>query len=137
MRVLVLCVGNSCRSPMALGWIRSLCGDGVEAHSAGSRPAERVHPLAIRVMAEVGIDISAEKPQPLDRFLGQPFDRVVTVCDSAAETCPVFPGSATRYHRDFVDPALATGSEDQRMVVFRQVRDDISAWIAAIMSETP
>jgi len=124
-RVLILCTGNSCRSQMAHGWINHLLKGRWEAHSAGTAPAERVHPLAVRVMAEEGIDITGHAPQHVDRFVGEPWDLVVTVCDSAAETCPIFPGKVERIHVSFPDPAAATGTEDERLPVFRQVRDDI------------
>jgi arsenate reductase (thioredoxin) len=124
-RVLILCTGNSCRSQMAEGWVNHLLQDRWEAHSAGTAPAERVHPLAVRVMAEVGIDISGNVPQRVDRFVREAWDLVVTVCDSAAETCPAFPGHVERMHVSFPDPAGATGDEDQRLAVFRRVRDGI------------
>src|SRR5574341_2180548 len=103
-RILVLCTGNSCRSQMAEGWLRHLYPDLVEAYSAGSQPAGYVHPLAIRVMAEIGIDLSGGTSKHLSAFMDRPFDKVITVCDSAAESCPVFPGPAHRYHCDFTDP---------------------------------
>lgn len=132
LRILVLCTGNSCRSQMAAGWLRQSHQDRAEIVSAGSQPASVVHPLAIRVMDEVGIDISHEIPQHIDRFSGQAFDRVITVCDTAAEACPVFPGKAERFHRDFTDPAKADGSEDARLTMFRRVRDEIKAWLDEI-----
>ncbi len=134
-RVLILCTGNSCRSQMAEGWINELLGDRWEARSAGTQPAERVHPLAVRVMAEVGVDISGQTPQPVDRFLRDPWNLVVTVCDRAAETCPVFPGRVERMHVSFADPALATGSEPERLAVFRGVRDDIRDRLLAAIRE--
>jgi arsenate reductase len=124
-RVLILCTGNSCRSQMAEGWVNHLLKGRWEARSAGTSPAERVHPLAVRVMAEAGIDISEQVPQRVDRFVREPWDLVITVCDSAAETCPVFPGRVERKHVSFPDPAGATGTEDERLAVFRSVRDDI------------
>jgi arsenate reductase len=124
-RVLILCTGNSCRSQMAEGWVNHLLKDRWEARSAGTAPAERVHPSAVRVMAEAGIDISGNVPQRVDRFVREAWDLVVTVCDSAAETCPVFPGRVERMHASFPDPAGATGDEDERLAVFRSVRDDI------------
>ena len=125
LRVLVLCTGNSCRSQMAEGWINHQLGGSWEACSAGTEPAERVNPLAIRAMSEVGIDISAGKPELVDRHLDQHWDLVVTVCDSARESCPVFPRPVEKLHVSFSDPARAQGSEDQRMEVFRRVRDAI------------
>ena len=124
-RLLVLCTGNSCRSQMAEGLVNHLRGDTWVARSAGTKPAERVHPLAVRAMAEAGIDISAAVPQRVDAVLGEPWDLVVTVCDSAQETCPVFPRPVPKLHLPFFDPALATGSEEERMAVFRRVRDEI------------
>lgn len=114
---------------MALGWVRSLFGDRVQAFSAGSQPAERVHPLAVQVMAEAGIDIGGERPADMNNFLDQRFDRVITVCDSAAEVCPVFPGEYERIHADFTDPAAADGSDAEKLVVFRRVRDEIRQFI--------
>ena len=124
-RVLVLCTGNSCRSQMAEGWINHQLGDSWEACSAGTEPAEGVNPLAIRAMSEVGIDISGGKPELVHRYLEQHWDLVVTVCDSARESCPVFPRPVDKLHLSFPDPAQAQGSEDQRMAVFRRVRDAI------------
>jgi len=124
-RVLVLCTGNSCRSQMAEGWIRHLLGDRWEVRSAGTRPADRVHPLAVRVMAEAGVDISGARPEPVAACLGQPWDLVVTVCDAARESCPAFPGHAPQLHLSFPDPAEAGGSEAERLEAFRRVRDAI------------
>ena len=134
-RVLVLCTGNSCRSQMAEGWLRALYGDRIEAYSAGSDPAGYVHPLAVRVMAEAGVDISGGRSRHMGEFLGQPFDYVLTVCDSAAEACPTFPGKAERFHRDFYDPARAAGSEEEQLAVFRRVRDEIRAWLEELFGE--
>jgi arsenate reductase len=122
-RVLVLCTGNSCRSQMAEGWINHRLG--WEARSAGTHPAERVHPLAVRAMGEVGIDISAGVPERVDIYLGEPWDLVVTVCDAANETCPAFPRPVARLHVSFFDPATAEGSDEEKMGVFRRVRDEI------------
>ena len=123
--VLILCTGNSCRSQMAEGWINHELGDTWLARSAGTDPAARVHPLAIRAMAEVGVDIRGGVPENVDRYFDQPWDLVITVCDSAEETCPVFPGAVERIHISFPDPADAGGSDDERMKVFRSVRDAI------------
>jgi arsenate reductase len=124
-RVLVLCTGNSCRSQMAEGWINRLLGGQWEARSAGTAPAARVHSLAVRAMAEVGIDISGGKPQHVDVCLDQAWDLVLTVCDSAKETCPTFPRPVAKLHISFFDPALAPGTDEERMAVFRRVRDEI------------
>jgi arsenate reductase len=110
---------------MAEGWINSEIGVSWEARSAGTRPANVVHPLAVRVMAEVGIDISGGVPNDVTAFLDQDWDLVVTVCDSAKETCPVFPQPVETIHRSFFDPAEAEGTEDEIMTVFRTVRDAI------------
>ena len=123
-RVLFLCTHNSARSQMAEGLLRHLGGDRFEAHSAGTE-ATRVRPLAIRAMHELGIDISAQQSKTLDRYLGEPFDAVITVCDQAAEACPVFVGARARLHWSFPDPSQATGTEDQQLGVYREVRDAI------------
>jgi arsenate reductase len=114
---------------MAEGWINALFPDRLEAFSAGSNPAGSVHPLAIHVMREVGVDIGGGRSKHLNEFLGQPFDTVITVCDPARDACPVFPGRAERVHRTFSDPAEATGAEEERLVAFRRVRDEIRAWL--------
>ena len=123
--VLVLCTGNSCRSQMAEGWINHELGESWEARSAGTEPADRVNPLAIRAMAEVGIDISGGKPEMVDAYLDQRWDLVVTVCDSAKESCPVFPGPVKRLHVSFPNPAEKQGTKEERMKVFRGARDAI------------
>jgi arsenate reductase (thioredoxin) len=127
-RVLFLCTHNSARSQMAEGFLRSLGGDRFEALSAGTE-ATRVRPLAIAVMAEAGVDISQQESKTLDRYLGESFDAVITVCDQAAESCPVFPGAKKRLHWSFPDPSQATGTEEEQLAVYRQVRDDIRAHI--------
>ncbi len=124
-RVLILCTGNSCRSQMAEGWVNHELAGRWIARSAGTRPAAQVHPLAIRAMTEVGIDISGGTPDSVDLYLAEPWDLVVTVCDSANETCPVFPASVETLHISFPDPAEASGTDDEVMAVFRTVRDDI------------
>ncbi len=124
-RVLVLCTGNSCRSQMAEGLINQDLGTDWEARSAGTRPAAQVHPLAVRALAELGIDISGARPRHLSSCLEESWDLTVTVCDSALESCPVFPRPCETLHLAFFDPAVAHGSEEARMVVFRRVRDQI------------
>jgi len=123
-RVLFLCAHNSARSQMAEGLLRTLGGDRFEAFSAGTE-ATPVRPLAIRTMAELGIDISAQTSKTLDRYLKERFDAVITVCDQANEACPVFFGARQRLHWSFPDPSKAEGTEEQQFAVYRQVRDAI------------
>ena len=123
-RVLFLCTHNSARSQMAEALLRHLAGDRFEAYSAGTE-ATHVRPLAVRAMAELGIDISGQQSKTLDRYLGEPFDAVITVCDQANEACPVFFGARERLHWSFPDPSRATGSEDEQLAVYRSVRDAI------------
>ena len=123
--MLFLCTHNSARSQMAEGLLRQLGGDRFEAHSAGTEQTH-VRPLAIAAMAEVGIDISGQQSKTLDRYLGEPFDAVITVCDQAAETCPVFAGARRRLHWSFPDPSKATGTREEQLAVYRAVRDDIT-----------
>jgi arsenate reductase len=126
-RLLVLCTGNSCRSQMAEGFLRSFDPD-LEVHSAGTEPAARVHPLAVRVMQEIGIDLSAAKPRNVDEFVDQPFDHVITVCGDADRNCPRFSGRVDkRVHIGFLDPARVQGTEDQVLAIFREVREEIRA----------
>jgi arsenate reductase len=110
---------------MAEGWIRARRGDRWDVRSAGTHPVHAIHPLAVRAMAEAGVDISSGHPQSVQRFLDDPWDLVVTVCDHARETCPVFPRPVRRLHLSFDDPSQAEGSDHERMVVFRRVRDEI------------
>jgi arsenate reductase len=124
-RILVLCTGNSARSQMAEGFLRSF-DSGLEVYSAGTRPAERVHPAAVQAMAEEGIDIGAGRPKSVEQYLGQRFDFVITVCDHANQICPVFTGEVRRrVHIGFDDPAAVQGSEDEVLAAFRRVRDEI------------
>ena len=127
-RVLFLCTHNSARSQMAEGLLRALARDRFEAFSAGTEVTQ-VRPLAIKAMAERGIDISKQQSKTLDRYLNEPFDMVITVCDQAAEACPIFPGAVKRHHWSFEDPSKATGSEDEQLAVYRRVRDGIQAKI--------
>jgi arsenate reductase len=124
-KVLVLCTGNSCRSQMAEGLINNRL-EGFQAFSAGTKPSGYVHPKAIQVMAELGIDLSQNESKSLDQFRGQYFDYVITVCDSAKEDCPVWLDRASdRYHIGFDDPAKASGTEAEILAEFRRVRDEI------------
>jgi arsenate reductase (thioredoxin) len=123
--VLILCTGNSCRSHLAEGILRKAAGDLINVASAGSKPAGYVHPLAIKAMAEIGIDISGHRSKHMDEFLSQPVQTVITVCGRAAEVCSVFPRQVNRHHWPFDDPAHATGNETEQMEMFRRVRDEI------------
>ena len=123
--ILILCTGNSCRSHLADGILRNALGESFRVESAGSKPAGYVHPLAIKVMNEIGIDISAHHSKHLDAFLDDRVETVITVCGNADQVCPVFPGQVNRHHWGFDDPAHATGSEDEQLAVFRRVRDEI------------
>jgi arsenate reductase len=123
-KILFLCTHNSARSQMAEGLLRHLAGDRFEVYSAGTE-ATSVRPEAIAAMAELGVDISGQESETLDRYLSESFDYVVTVCDDANEACPVFPGAKNRLHWSFRDPSRATGSEEERLEVFREVRDEI------------
>lgn len=125
MDILILCTGNSCRSQMAEAFIRSF-DPKLNVYSAGTKPASKVNPYAVKVMSEVGIDISSHYPKDVDEFITKSFDYVITVCDNAKETCPVFTGKVkNRLHIGFEDPADATGTEDEIIAVFRKVRDEI------------
>ena len=121
-RVLFLCTHNSARSQMAEGLLRHLAGDRFEVMSAGTE-ATHVRPLAIRAMDEIGVDISGQESKTLERYLGEPFDYVITVCDDANEACPYFPGATNRLHWSLPDPSAAKGTEEERLEVFRSVRD--------------
>ncbi len=127
-KLLFVCTGNSCRSQMAEGLGRQLLDGQYEVFSAGTRPSF-VHPKAIAVMREIGIDISAQRSKSVQEFAGRTFDIIITVCDSAKEACPAFPGKAKRLHWSFKDPAAATGREDEILGVFRKVRDQIQSKI--------
>ena len=123
--ILILCTGNSCRSHLAEGILRAALGDQFHVQSAGSQPAGYVHPLALRVMREIGLDLSSHRSKHLNEFLAQPIETVITVCDHADQACPVFPGQVNRHHWGFEDPAHATGTEEQKLVLFRRIRDQI------------
>ena len=135
-RVLFICTHNSARSQMAEGLLRHLGNERFEVSSAGTE-ATFVRPMAIQAMAELGIDISNQQSKKLDRYLGEPFDDVITVCDTAAEACPFFPGATRRRHWSFEDPSKATGSETEQLGVYRQVRDEIRSRIEnELLSDT-
>jgi arsenate reductase len=123
--ILILCTGNSCRSHMGEGILRAALGDLANVQSAGSNPTGHVHPLALKVMAEIGIDISAHRSKHLKEFLDQRMDTVITVCGNADQACPVFPGQVNRHHWPFFDPAKATGNTEEVLQCFRTVRDEM------------
>ena len=133
---MILCTGNSCRSQMAEGYLRSF-DSGLEVFSAGTSPARQVHPIAVEVMREVGIDLSSHRPKSVDRFLGEAFDFVITVCDNAKETCSVFTGKVKhRLHIGFDDPAEAMGTPEHVIAVFRRVRDEIREEFHRLYTDT-
>jgi arsenate reductase len=123
--VLILCTGNSCRSHIAEGILRKAAGDLLDVQSAGSKPSGFVHPLAIQVMKEIGIDISGHRSKPLTEFLDKKVETVITVCGNADIACPMFPGQVNRHHWPFFDPAHAQGTDAEKLELFRVVRDDI------------
>lgn len=134
-KVLILCTGNSCRSQMAESVLKSL-NPSIEVYSAGTEPADQVHPEAVRVMAELGLGISAHPPKSVDQFLSTDFDFVITVCDNAREKCPIFTGNVKeRLHIGFEDPAQATGTEEEILAVFRKVRDEIKGYFERFNSQ--
>jgi arsenate reductase len=125
MKILILCTGNSCRSQMAEGFLRSLHPEW-KIFSAGTKPEKEVNPLAIKVMKETGIDISHHQPKNIQQFIGYDFDYVITVCDNARESCPIFTGKVKhRLHIGFEDPANARGNEEERLEVYRRIRNEI------------
>jgi len=129
-RVLILCTGNSARSQMAEGLLRHDAGERFDVESAGTKPSS-VRPEAIAAMRELGIDISGQRSKSVEEFEGRHFDYVITVCDNARESCPVFFGAAKRLHHSFEDPAVLSGSEDERLELFRRVRGDLRAFLNA------
>jgi arsenate reductase len=129
-RVLILCTGNSARSQMAEGLLRHDAGERFDVESAGTKESS-VRPEAIAAMSELGIDISGHRSKNVDEFAGQQFDYVITVCDNARETCPVFFGTAEKLHHGFEDPAAFIGSHEERLALFRRVRDELRAWLRA------
>jgi arsenate reductase len=134
-RVLILCTGNSARSQMAEGLLRHDAGNRFEVESAGTKPSF-VRPEAIAVMKELGIDISGHRSKSVAEFDGQKFDYVITVCDSARETCPVFFGEAKRLHRGFDDPAALDAPETERLALFRRVRDELRSYLAGFARQS-
>ena len=133
IKVLFLCTGNSCRSQMAEGFLRELAGDRFEAFSAGVSPTE-INPLAIKVMGEAGIDIGAQVSQSPDDFTNEQFDYVITVCDNARQRCPVYPGEHGSIHWDLEDPTNIDGTEEEKLVVFREARDKIKNNVIQFLS---
>jgi arsenate reductase len=135
LRVLILCTGNSARSQMAEGILRHDGGKVFEVFSAGVKPGS-VRPEAIQAMGEIGIDISGHRSKSVDEFAGQRFDYVITVCDNAKESCPVFPGKAARIHQSFEDPPPPdVGDEASRMAIFHRVRDEIREWMRSFIND--
>jgi arsenate reductase len=132
-KVLFLCTGNSCRSQMAEGFLRVLGGERFEAFSAGTKPSV-VNPIAIEAMREKGIDITHHRSKNADGYAGQNFEYIITVCDNAKEHCPFFPGPSIRLHWSLPDPAEATGSHEERMHVFRTIRDEIESRVRELVS---
>ena len=135
-RVLILCTGNSARSQMAEGLLRHDAGDRFDVESAGTAPS-RVRPEAIAAMRELGIDISGHRSKNVDEFSGQDFDYVLTVCDNAKESCPIFPGKTVTIHQNFEDPAALQGSEEERLAAFRRVRDQLREYLKSFQLLQP
>jgi arsenate reductase len=133
-RVLILCTGNSARSQMAEGLLRHDAGDRFEVFSAGTRPGH-VRPEAVAVMDELGIDLRGHRSKSVDEFAGQAFDYVLTVCDHARESCPIFPGRTVSMHHSFEDPAAVEGSESERLAAFRRVRDQLREYLRRFPEE--
>ena len=131
-KILFLCTGNSARSQMAEGLMRNLRGDEFDVCSAGSKP-KGVHPLAIEVMEEIGIDISSHRSKRLDEYWNKEFDYIVTLCAQANETCPLFPGEGKKIHQGFSDPAALDGTQEERLEVFRRVRDELKDFILSFL----
>lgn len=134
LRILVLCTGNSCRSQIAEGFFRILGDEKIEISSAGLT-THGLNPLAVKTMSEIDIDISGQTSDSLEKYLRLSFDYLITVCDKAAENCPVFPGQAKRLHWPFDDPAKATGSESEKLLTFAKVRDAIGEQVKQFLSE--
>lgn len=136
-RVLFLCTGNSCRSQMAEGFLREIGKGEVEAQSAGTFPKDQVHPMAIKVMDEKGISLKSQQPKSLEPFLSEKWDWVITVCDNAKDACPVFPKQEQQLHWSFEDPAEAQGSDEEKLKVFRRIRDEIEEKINSLLTHQP
>ncbi len=134
IRVLFLCTGNSARSIIGAALLRQKGGDAFEVHSAGTRP-KGINPYTVRVLEPLGIDLSAERSKDVAEYAGETFDYVITVCDAAAEECPVFPGAPERIHWSFVDPAAVAGTDDEKMAAFRRTVDGMQARVAAFVAE--
>ena len=134
MKILVLCTGNSCRSQMMHGWLEHFGGSQVQVRSAGIE-THGVNPTAIKVMAEADVDISAHTSNHIDEYLGEEFDLILTVCDHARESCPVFPSSSEQIHHNFSDPAKAEGTEEEVLAAFRSVRDEIKEFSKKLLSD--
>ncbi len=125
MKILVLCTGNTCRSQMAEGFLKAF-DNFIDVYSAGTKPEDNVNPYAVKVMQEMGIDISKNKPEMVEKYINEPFDYVITVCDGAKEICPVFTGEVkNQIHIGFEDPAAAKGSEEEVLPIYRRIRDEI------------
>ena len=134
MRILILCTGNSCRSQIAEGFFRTLADEKLEFSSAGLA-THGLNPLAVKTMSEIGIDISNQTSDSLEKYVNRLFDYIITVCDNAAENCPVFPGRAKHLHWPFEDPAGATGTEREKLLVFAMVRDAIGEQVEQFLKE--
>jgi arsenate reductase (thioredoxin) len=134
-RILILCTGNSARSQMAEGLLRHDAGDSFEVFSAGTKPAQ-VRREAITAMRELGIDISGHRSKSVDEFTGQRFDYILTVCDNAKESCPISPNQTVTIHHNFEDPAALQGSEEERLMLFRRVRDEIREYLKSLPTPT-
>lgn len=134
-RVLILCTGNCVRSQMAEGLLRQLGGSAYEVHSAGSNPNGYVSPLAIEAISKIGIDLSTHRSKPVSEFEGQRFDTVITVCDSAAQECPAFPGAPERIHWSIWDPGRATGTHEEKLAAFCRVRDELASRLRQFLAD--
>lgn len=131
-RVLILCTGNSARSQIAEGLLRDIAGDRFDVFSAGTRPVG-LNPNAVKAMAEIGVDIASHRSKSVDEFAGQQFDYVITVCDNAKESCPIFPGGGERIHHSFDDPAATP--IDQQLPAFRRIRDQMRVWLRSFIRD--